>query len=185
MGSQRAEWHNWVTFTFTSRFAIAFLPRSNCFLISWLQSPSAMILEPKKIKSVTVSIVSPSICHEVMGPGAMNFSFECLVDPVDHNKLWKPLKRWDYQTILPYLWVRKQHLEPCMEQLIGSRLRTECDRAVCCHPVCLTYMLSTSWEMPGWIWKAWIKTGGRNINNLRYADDNNLMAEPLDEGERR
>ena len=50
-----------------SRLVIVFLPRSKCFLISWLQSPSAVILEPKKIKSVTVSIVSPFICHEVMG----------------------------------------------------------------------------------------------------------------------
>ena len=49
-----------------SSFVIAFLPRSKRLLISWLQSPSAVILEPKKIKSVTVSIVSPSICHEVM-----------------------------------------------------------------------------------------------------------------------
>ena len=56
-----------------SRFVIAFLPRSKCLLISWLQSQSAVILEPKKIKSLTVSIVSPSICHEVMGPDAMNF----------------------------------------------------------------------------------------------------------------
>ena len=46
---------------------MAFLPRSKCLLISWVQSPSAVILEPKKIKSVTVSIVSPSIYHEVMG----------------------------------------------------------------------------------------------------------------------
>ena len=53
------------------RFVIAFLPRSKHILISWLQSPSALILEPKKIKSVTVSIVSTSICHEVMGPDAM------------------------------------------------------------------------------------------------------------------
>ena len=50
-----------------SRLVRAFLPRSKCLLISWLQSPSAVILEPPKIKSVTVSIVSPSICHEVMG----------------------------------------------------------------------------------------------------------------------
>ena len=50
-----------------SRLVIAFLPRSKCLLISWLQAPSAVILEPRKIKSVTVSIVSPSICHEVMG----------------------------------------------------------------------------------------------------------------------
>ena len=51
-----------------SRLVIAFLPRSTHLLISWLQSPSAVILEPKKRKSLTVSIVSPSICHEVMGP---------------------------------------------------------------------------------------------------------------------
>ena len=57
------------------RFVIAFLPKSKRLLISWLQSPSAMILEPKKIKSVTVSIISPSICHEVMGPDAMIFVF--------------------------------------------------------------------------------------------------------------
>ena len=49
-----------------SRFVMAFLPRSKRLLISWLQSPSAVIFEPKKIKSVTVSIVSPSICQEVI-----------------------------------------------------------------------------------------------------------------------
>ena len=53
-----------------SRLVITFLPRSKRLLISWLQSPSAVILEPKKIKSDTVSTVSPSICHEVMGPDA-------------------------------------------------------------------------------------------------------------------
>ena len=58
-----------------SRLVIAFLPRSKCLLISWLQSPSAVILEPKKRKSVTISIVSPSICHEVMGPDAMILVF--------------------------------------------------------------------------------------------------------------
>ena len=62
-------------FNMLSRLGIAFLPRSIYLLISWLQSPSAVILEPKKIKSVTVSIVSPSICHEVMGPDAMIFIF--------------------------------------------------------------------------------------------------------------
>ena len=54
-------------FNMPFRFVIAFLPRSKSLLISWLQSPSAMTLEPKTIKSVTVSIVSPSICHGVMG----------------------------------------------------------------------------------------------------------------------
>ena len=58
-----------------SRLVIAFLPRSKHLIISWLQSPCAVILEPKKIKSVTVSIVSPSICYEVMGPDAMILSF--------------------------------------------------------------------------------------------------------------
>ena len=53
-------------FNMLSRLVIAFLPRSRCLLISWLQSPSAVILKPRKIKSVTVSILSPSICHEVM-----------------------------------------------------------------------------------------------------------------------
>ena len=64
-------------FNTLSSFVTAFLPRSKCLLISWLQSPSAVILEPKKIESVTVSIVSPSICHEVMGPDAMILVFEC------------------------------------------------------------------------------------------------------------
>ena len=62
-------------FNVLSRLVIAFLPRSKCLLISWLQSPSAVILEPPKIKSVTVSIVSPSICHKVMGPDAMILVF--------------------------------------------------------------------------------------------------------------
>ena len=54
-----------------SRLVITLLPRSKRLLVSWLQSPSAVILEPKKIKSATVSTVSPSMCHEVMGPNAM------------------------------------------------------------------------------------------------------------------
>ena len=58
-----------------SRLVITFLPRSKRLLISWLQSPPAVILEPRKIKSDTVSTVSPSICHEVMGPDAMIFVF--------------------------------------------------------------------------------------------------------------
>ena len=62
-------------FNMLSRLVIAFLLRSKRLLISWLQSPSAVILEPKKIKSVTVSIVSPSICHKVMGPDAMILVF--------------------------------------------------------------------------------------------------------------
>ena len=59
----------------SSSLVIAFLPRSKRLLISWLQSPSAVILEPKKIKSLNVSIVSPYICHKVMGPDAMVLLF--------------------------------------------------------------------------------------------------------------
>ena len=62
-------------FNTLSWFVIAFLPRNKRLSISRLQSPSEVILEPKKIKSVTVSIVSPSICHEVMGPDAMILFF--------------------------------------------------------------------------------------------------------------
>ena len=68
-------------FNMLSRFVIAFLPRKNEILISWLQSSFTVILEPKKIKSVTVSIVSPSVCHEVMGPDAMILVF------------WNPLEK--------------------------------------------------------------------------------------------
>ena len=76
-------WTRWIfvnkvmslLFNMLSRFVIAFLPRSKCLLISWLQSPSAVILEPRKIKPATVSIFSPSICHEVMGPDAMILVF--------------------------------------------------------------------------------------------------------------
>ena len=62
-------------FNMLSRIAIAFLQRSKCLLISWLQSPSAVILLPRDIKYLTVSIVSPSLCHEVMGPDAMILVF--------------------------------------------------------------------------------------------------------------
>ena len=59
-------------FNMLPRLVIAFLPRSKCLLISWLQSPSSVILEPKKL---TVSIVSPFTCHEVMGPDAIILKF--------------------------------------------------------------------------------------------------------------
>ena len=62
-------------FNMLSRLVIVFLPRSKCLLISWLQPTCAGILEPKKIKSATVSIVSPSICYEVMGLDAMILVF--------------------------------------------------------------------------------------------------------------
>ena len=62
-------------FNMLFRFSIAFLPRSKCLFISWLQSPSAVILEEKKVKSVTASTFSPSINHDIMGPNAAIFVF--------------------------------------------------------------------------------------------------------------
>ena len=62
-------------FNMLSRFVIAFLPRSKHLSIAWLQSPSAVILKPKKIKPVNISSVSPSICHEMMGPDDTIFFF--------------------------------------------------------------------------------------------------------------
>ena len=62
-------------FNMLSRLVITSLPRSKCLLISWLQPPSAVILEPRKIKLATVSTVSPSICHEVMGTGCHDVHF--------------------------------------------------------------------------------------------------------------
>ena len=62
-------------FNMLSRLVITFLPRNKCLLISWLPSPSAVILEPNKVKSATASTVSPSICHEVMGLDAMILVF--------------------------------------------------------------------------------------------------------------
>ena len=73
------------------------------------------------------------------------------------------------------MWVKKQQLEPCMEQLIVSRSRNEYDRAVYCHPVCLIYTLSTSWEILGGCVTSQNQDSGRNINNLRYVDDATLM----------
>ena len=75
--------------------------------------------------------------------------------------------------------VKKQQLEPDMEQQTGSKLGKEYDKAVYCHPAYLTYMQSISCEMLGWMnhkLKS-IKIARRNINNLRYADDTTLMAE--------
>ena len=73
--------------------------------------------------------------------------------------------------------VKKQQLEPDMEQQTGSKFRKEYVKAVYCHPAYLTYMWSTSWEMLGWVKHRLESRGGRNINNFRYADDIILMAE--------
>ena len=98
----------------------------------------------------------------------------------DCGKFWKC---WEYQTTWPASWetcmqVKKQQLEPDMEQRIGSKLGKEYVKAVYCHPIYLTCMHSTSWETLGLDEaQAGIKIAGRNINNLRYVDGTILMAE--------
>ena len=109
-------------------------------------------------------------------------AFNC----VDQNKLWKILKKCEYQTTLPSSWeicmqVKKQQLELDMEQRTGSKLRKEYVKAIYCYLAYLTYMQSTSCEMPGWMKHNWNQDCGRNINNLRYADDTTLMAEGKEE----
>ena len=89
-----------------STLFITFIPRSKCLLISWLQSPSAVILEPPKIKYFTASVVSPFICHEVMGQGAMILFSEYWVlsqllhSPLSHSSRDSLVLLY----ILPYMW---------------------------------------------------------------------------------
>ena len=93
-------------FNILSRLAIAFLSRSKHLLMSWLQSPSAVILEPKRIKSVTVSIVSPSTCHEVMGLDAMILVFWMLSFKPNFSVSFSPSSRGSLVSLhfLPLGW---------------------------------------------------------------------------------
>ena len=95
-------------------------------------------------------------------------AFNC----VDHNKLWKILKEMGVLDYFTYLSPEKQQLEPDMEQLTGSELWKEDDKAIYCHLAYLTYMKSTTCEMPGWmnLEQAGITVARKNINNLRYED---------------
>ena len=77
--------------------------------------------------------------------------------------------------------VKKQQLEPGMEQQTGSKLREEYVKAIYCHPGYRTFMQTTSCEMPDWMKHKLESSPGRNINNLRYADDITLMAESKEE----
>ena len=94
----------------------------------------------------------------------------------------KFLERWDYQSTLPVSWkayvqIKKQQLELDKRQWAGSKLGKEYIKAAYCLPAYLTYIQSVSCKMPGWMTQNGIKIAGRNINNLRYADDATLMAE--------
>ena len=109
-------------------------------------------------------------------------AFDCM----DHNKLWEILKEMEYQTTLPASWetcmqVEKQQLESDMEQQTGSKLGKEYVKAVYCHPAYLTYMQSTSCQMPGWMKHRLESRLPGEINKLRHADDTTLMAESKEE----
>ena len=117
-------------FNMLSRFVTVFLPKSKRLLISWLQSPSTAILEPKKIKSVTISIVSPSICHEVMGQDAISLFYDCWVlgqlfhsplSPSSRSSLvplcflplgWCHLHIWDYWYFSQQSWFQLGFIQP-------------------------------------------------------------------------
>ena len=235
-----------------SRLVIDFLPRSKCLLISWLKSPSAVILEPKKIKSDTVSTVSPFISHEVIGPDAIIIAlishaskvilkilqarlqqyvnrelpdvqagfrkgrgprdqipnicwimekarefqkniYFCLIDYtkafecVDHNKLWTILQKTripDHLTcLLRNLYadqeatVRTGHGTTDWLQL-GKGAGQGCVLSPCLFNLYAEYIMQNS-ELDES--QAGIKITGRNISNLRYADDTTLMAESEEE----
>ena len=108
-------------------------------------------------------------------------------DSVDHNKLWEnSLRRQEYQTTLPASWeicmqVKKLQLESDTGQQTDSKLGKEYVKVVYRHPAYLTYMQSTSWKMLNWMKHKLELSAGRNINNLRYADDTTLMAEREEE----
>ena len=94
----------------------------------------------------------------------------------------KCFRRWEYKTTSPASWeicvqVKKQQLEPDMEQQTCSKSGKEYVKAIYCHPAYLTSMQSASCEMLGWIKHTGIKIARRNVNNLRYTDDTTLMAE--------
>jgi len=134
-----------------SRLVITFLPRSKRLLISWLQSLSAVILEPKKIKSDTVS---PSISHEVMGPDAMIFVFWMLsFKPTFSLSCFTFIKRlFSYSSL--------------------SAIRVVCILSPCLFNFYVEYILRNAGLEEA---QAGIKIAGRNINNLRYADDNGIL----------
>ena len=121
-----------------SRLVIAFLPRSMHLLISWLQSPLAVILEPKKIKSLTVSIVSPSICHEVMGRDAVILVFwmlsfkpaftrqhSGLSNLVAEKVLWQRCSEWELILLMKKWQVPRRHRVEVSRGGLGLRSQGE------------------------------------------------------------
>ena len=123
------------------RFVIAFLSRSKCLLISWLQSPSAEILEPKKIKSLTVSIFSPTICHRVMGPNTMILVYSVLYFKPSFSLC--SLSRGSLVPLcfLPLEWC---HLHVCAQSL--QLCPTLCDPVACQAPLSMGFSRHEYWS---------------------------------------
>ena len=139
-------------FNMLSRLVITFLPRSKRLLISWLQSPSSVILEPLKIKSDTVSTVSPSIFHEMMGPDAMILVFWILsFKPSFWLSSFTFIKRLFSSSLSAIRVVSSVYLRLLMtwnNGLVPNRKRST--SRLYCQLAYLTYMQSTSWKMLGW-----------------------------------
>ena len=149
-------------FDMLSRFVIAFLPRSKCLLISWLQSLSAVILEPKKIKSVTVYTFSSSNCQEVMGPVAMilvfwmlsfkpSFSLSSftLILRLFHSSSLSAIRvlSFTYLRLLVYLWpilipVCNSSSQAWLMMCSVYRLNKQGDSRQCC---CIHFSKATIW----------------------------------------
>ena len=169
MGLQRVG-HDWVTFNF--HFHDSYWPRIQ--------------LEGRRTRDQI-----PNICWIIEKPGEFkkNICFTDYAkafDCVDHNELWKILKEMGIQDhltcLLKNLYAGQEATEPDTEQWTGSKSGKEYIKAVYCHPAYLTYMQSTSCEMPGWMkHKLESRLPGEIINSLRYADDTTLMAESEEE----
>ena len=145
-------------FNMLSRFVIAFLPRSKHLLIFWLHSPSAVILESKKIKSVTVSIFSPSICHEVMGLDAMVLAFRMLsfkpafsLSPLSRGPL-VPLSLVA-QLVRIHLQWRRPWLDSWFRKICWRRDRLP-------TPVFLSFPGGSDSKEFAAIWKTWVQSVG-------------------------
>ena len=155
-------------FNMLSRLVITFLPRSKHLLIPWLKSPSEVILEPKIIKSVTVSIVSPSICYEAMGPDVMilvfwMLSFKLAWD-LDHEESSVP-KNWCFQIVVlekslesPLDCKEIQSVHPKGNQSWIFIRRTDAEA----NTLTTWYEELTPWKRP-WCWER-LKAGGEGDN---------------------
>ena len=164
----------------------------NCAQVSWLSSPLSEILVAAQIPWTFV----PSLGNENFRKKHLSLSSTMLklLTVWLMTNFGKLLERWEHQTSLPVswetcVWVKRQQLEPRIEQLIGSRLRKEYNTAVCRHPVCLTYTLSTSWETPGWMsYKLESRLLGEITTSDRWYHSNDRKwrgtKEPLDEGKK-